>query len=102
MVTRLRVRPGTSTPCQNAEGGEEAGGLVGGKASSSAGLGRSDWDSTGKGSAVRQGVDGRVHGPPAGEQGQGAPAGRGDSDLELVVEGGLRLGSAAVGQGLGQ
>ena len=101
MVTRLRVRPGTSTPCQNPRVAKRQVGSLSVNASMSAGLGRSDWDSTGKEQAVGQGVDGGVHGPPAGEQGQGPSAGRVDQGLELVVDGRLRLGPAAVGQGLG-
>ena len=64
----------------------------------SAGLGRSVCTSIVGGQPGPQRLGRGLHGPVAGEQGQGASAGRADQGGQLVVERGLVRARAGIGQ----
>ena len=68
------------------------------KRARSAGLGRSSWVRMVNGQAGPERGGGLVHGPPAREQGQRAPAGRVDQRLQLVVHAGPVAGLAGIGE----
>ena len=74
-----------------AEGGEEARGLVGGELLEEAALGQLPLQEQGVGQIGGQRSRRLLGGPAAGEQGQGAPAGGRDQQGQLLVEGRLGL-----------
>ena len=75
MTTSDSDGPGTSTPCQKPMVANRHDVSSSVKAATSAGLGRSSWVSTRHGSRSLERLGRGPHGPPAGEQGEGAPAG---------------------------
>ena len=98
MTTRLSAGPGTSTPCQKLIVANRQAAVRQLSASKQGGLGELSLHEHGPGQPGRELLGGSGHRPAAREQGEGTTAGGEHERLDLVVDGRLRLGAAAIGQ----